>query len=65
MELINTINGIDILLVIIALIIGARFGMSLERAREHERKIAHKEDFIEYLKGETIEAQMRRDGWKL
>jgi hypothetical protein len=44
---------------------GIRFGITIQRAREFELKNQHEEDFIDFLRGNTIQAQMEKDGWKL
>lgn len=65
MSIINTINGIDILIMILGIIFGTRLGISIQKARDFEAESQHKEDFIDFLNGHQIEQQMRRDGWKI
>lgn len=65
MSIIQTINGIDILIMILGIIFGTKLGVSIQKAREFESQGQHKEDFIDFLNGHEIEQQMRRDGWKL
>lgn len=63
--MINTINGFDLLIMFIGIGFGIRFGISIQRAREFEQELNHQDDFIDFLKGHTIESQMEKDGWKL
>lgn len=63
--MINTINGFTLLVMISSLIVGCWFGISMQSAREVKEKRNDQDDFIDFLKGSTIEAQMEKDGWKL
>ncbi len=63
--MIQTINGIDILIMLIGLAIGTRFGITVQRARDYEKELNKKEDFNDWLNGQPIIEQMRRDGWNL
>jgi hypothetical protein len=63
--MIQTINGIDLLILIIGIAVGTRFGITIQRAREYEKELNHRDDFQLWLDGQQIENQMRRDGWKL
>jgi hypothetical protein len=63
--MIQTINGIDILIMLIGLAIGTRFGITIQRARDYEKELNKKEDFNDWLNGQPIIEQMRRDGWNL
>jgi hypothetical protein len=49
-------NGFTLLLVVVALIVGFVFGIRVEEAHQRNRA-------AEWLDGETIEDQMKRDGW--
>jgi hypothetical protein len=51
-------NGFTLLLVIISLITGFAFGIRVEEA--HNRNRAN-----DWLKGESVEDHMKRDGWTL
>lgn len=51
-------NGFTLLLMIISLIAGFAFGVRVEEAHWRNR-------FHEWKDGETIESQMKRDGWTL
>ena len=51
-------NGFTLLLIVIALIIGFVFGIRVEEAHNRNRA-------SEWLEGETIEEQMKRDGWNV
>jgi hypothetical protein len=51
-------NGFTLLLVIISLIAGFAFGIRVEEAHQRNRS-------DDWLNGETIEDQMKRDGWTL
>jgi hypothetical protein len=51
-------NGFTLLLMILSAIIGFGFGIRVEEA--HNRNRAE-----EWLNGETIEEQMKRDGWQV
>jgi len=63
--MINTINGIDLLFLFVGLFIGAKFGVMIQKSIENEKKLKHENDFIEFLKGHSIESQMEKDGWKI
>lgn len=63
--MIQTINGIDILIMLIGIAIGTRFGITVQRARDYENELNKKEDFNDWLNGQPIIEQMRRDGWHL
>lgn len=63
--MINTINGLDLLIMLLGIAFGTRFGISIQRAREFEKELNHRDDFGAWLDGQQIESQMRRDGWKL
>jgi hypothetical protein len=63
--MINTINGLDILIMLLGMAIGTRFGINVQRARDYEKELNKKEDFNEWLNGQPIIDQMRRDGWNL
>jgi hypothetical protein len=51
-------NGFTLLLMIISAVAGFAFGIRVEEAHQRSRR-------DEWLNGETIEAQMKRDGWTL
>ncbi len=63
--MIQTINGIDLLILLIGIGVGTHFGIVIQRAREYEKELNHRDDFQLWLDGQQIENQMRRDGWKL
>ena len=63
--MIQTINGIDLLILLIGIAVGTRFGITIQRAREYEKELNKKDDFNEWLNGYKIEQQMARDGWNL
>lgn len=51
-------NGFTLLLMILSMVGGIMLGVRIEMA--HQRNRAN-----DWLHGETIEAQMKRDGWSL
>jgi hypothetical protein len=51
-------NGFTLLLMIISAIGGFAFGMRVEE--QHQRRLAK-----QHVYGETIQEQMKRDGWTL
>ena len=51
-------NGFTLLLVILSLIAGFIFGIRVEEAHWRNRT-------ANWIDGDTIEEQMKRDGWKL
>lgn len=51
-------NGFTLLLMIISAVAGFAFGVRVQMAHEEERR--HR-----WLNGETIEDQMRNEGWSL
>ena len=63
--MINTINGFDLLIMLVGIGFGIRFGISIQRARDYENELNQRDDFGAWLDGQQIESQMRRDGWKL
>jgi hypothetical protein len=63
--MIQTINGIDLLILLVGVAMGTRFGINVQRARDYEKELNHRDDFQSWLDGQQIENQMRRDGWKL
>lgn len=63
--MINTINGFDLLIMLVGIGFGIRFGITIQRARDYEYDLNHQDDFIDFLKGNTIQSQMEKDGWKL
>jgi glucose-6-phosphate-specific signal transduction histidine kinase len=63
--MIQTINGIDLLILLVGIAFGVRFGIVIQRARDYEQELNRKEDFNEWLNGQPIIDQMRRDGWNL
>lgn len=61
MNTLQTINGIDLLIASLAMLIGIQIGRKNEAA---DNKVKA-EKFLNWLEGESIESQMQRDGWKL
>jgi hypothetical protein len=51
-------NGFTLLLVVLSLIAGFIFGIRVEEAHWRKRT-------ANWIDGDTIEEQMKRDGWKL
>lgn len=63
MNLMQTINGLDILFIIITFVISFRAGLNWEKAKWEAAKKRNAR-FIRFVDGESIEAQMAHDGWK-
>lgn len=60
MNIIQTINGIDLLIAILCGMIGIFTGITYERAEQaYKVRRLHK-----FMNGQTIEAQMAEDGWE-
>lgn len=51
-------NGFTLLLMIISLVGGIMLGVRIQMAHQEER-------LNKWINGDTIEAQMKRDGWNL
>ena len=51
-------NGFTLLLMIISALGGLLLGVRIQEAHEYRRR-------DEWLNGETIEEQMKRDGWQV
>ena len=51
-------NGFTLLLMIISALGGLLLGVRIQEVHEYRRR-------DEWLNGETIEEQMKRDGWKV
>lgn len=58
-NLIQTINGFDLLIGSACLMIGLFIGS----ANEAKQRKAKMNQFLNWVDGETIESQMKRDGW--
>lgn len=59
MNLLQTINGFDILILLIGFGIGIRAGINIQKNAQYQNMA----NYRHWLHGENIETQMANDGW--